>query len=99
IPRLPLEEKRLTPIGKAYIDPALCIAWSGRGPCIVCEEMCPLPQKAITLVELPAGPAEQPITIQAPVVNHERCIGCGLCEFKCPVQGEAAIRVRIDPMG
>ncbi len=99
IPPLALEEKRLTPIGKAYVDPALCIAWTGRGPCIVCEEMCPLPEKAIALVEVQAGPPEAPRTVQAPVVRHERCIGCGLCEFKCPVQGEAAIRVRLDPMG
>lgn len=99
IPRLTLEEKRLAPIGKAYIDPALCIAWTGRGPCIVCEEMCPLPEKAIALVEIQAGPPDNPLTVQAPVVRHERCIGCGLCEFKCPVQGEAAIRVRLDPMG
>jgi NAD-dependent dihydropyrimidine dehydrogenase PreA subunit len=38
-------------------------------------------------------------TLHAPVVLHERCIGCGLCENRCPVQGEAAIRVRVDPLG
>ena len=26
-------------------------------------------------------------------LNTDRCIGCGICEFKCPVNGEAAIRV------
>jgi len=34
----------------------------------------------------------------APVVLHDRCIGCGLCENKCPVHGEAAIRVIVDPL-
>ena len=100
IPRLPLEQKQTTPIGKAYIDPALCIAWSGRGPCIVCEEMCPLPEKAITL-EMREGQdrdGNSPI-LQVPIVNHERCIGCGLCERKCPIHGQAAIRVVVDPMG
>jgi len=38
------------------------------------------------------------VAIQVPVVNHDLCIGCGLCEFKCPVVGNAAIRVRVDPM-
>jgi len=37
--------------------------------------------------------------VSAPVVDHTLCIGCGLCENKCPVNGrEAAIRVRRDPL-
>jgi MauM/NapG family ferredoxin protein len=100
IPPLSLEQKRLAPIGKAYIDPALCLAWSGRAACIVCEEMCPLPEKAIVLKEtLAEDAADQPVTLQAPVVLHQRCIGCGLCESKCPIQGQAAIRVIVDPLG
>ena len=99
IPALSLEEKRLAVIGKAYVDPARCIPWSGRAECIVCEEMCPLPQKAITLEVVQArdaaGAARE---LQAPVVDHQRCIGCGMCESKCPVNGEAAIRVIVDPL-
>jgi ferredoxin len=99
IPRLALETKRLTPIGKAYIDPNLCIAWRGRGDCIVCEEMCPLPQKTITLIETTITNEDGSEHVrQLPVVGYERCIGCGLCESKCPVNGPAAIRVRLDPM-
>ncbi len=55
IPPLAPEAKRLTAIGKAYVDPARCIPWSGRAECIVCEEMCPLPQKAITPEIVRAG--------------------------------------------
>ncbi|MGI6368167.1 MAG: 4Fe-4S binding protein [Anaerolineae bacterium] len=98
IPELSLEEKRRTPIGKAYVDATVCLAWSGRVPCIVCEEMCPLPQKAITLVEVPAQGGDMQGSIQAPVVNHGLCIGCGLCENRCPTVGSAAIRVRLDPL-
>jgi polyferredoxin len=47
IPPLNLEQKRLQVIGTAYIHEDRCIAWSNRTPCIVCEEMCPLPTKAI----------------------------------------------------
>jgi MauM/NapG family ferredoxin protein len=99
VPLLSLEEKRLTPIGKAFVDRNLCLAWSGRAPCIVCEEMCPLPDKAIVLEAVEAvDPWGNAVTYQAPVVRHERCIGCGICEYRCPVVGEAAIRVRVDPL-
>ena len=100
IPRMLLESKQQIPIGKAYIDPRLCIPWSGRGQCIVCEEMCPLPEKAITLLDTAhRDESGEEFILQVPVVLHDRCIGCGLCEQKCPVNGEAAIRVIVDPMG
>jgi len=96
IPALPLEEKRLQVMGKAYIDENRCIAWADHTDCIVCEEMCPLPEKAIQLEEqqisLLNGTQR---TIKLPQVLRERCIGCGICEYKCPVVGEAAIRVRV----
>ncbi len=88
IPPLPLEEKRRAVIGRAYIDRNRCIPWAAGLPCIVCEEMCPVPEKAIVLEEVPGTGA-----IQRPHVVAERCIGCGICEYKCPVNGEAAIRV------
>jgi NAD-dependent dihydropyrimidine dehydrogenase PreA subunit len=56
--------------------------------------MCPVPQKAITLqtIEVLDG-SGRGITLQLPEVVRERCIGCGLCEHRCPVNGQAAIRV------
>jgi polyferredoxin len=91
---LSLDDKRAQVIGKAYIDQNRCIAWADHTDCIVCEEMCPLPQKAITLQ---AGQWQQAdgsiINIQLPQVNRQVCIGCGICEYKCPLVGEAAIRV------
>jgi NAD-dependent dihydropyrimidine dehydrogenase PreA subunit len=56
--------------------------------------MCPLAPKAVELeVVTVTDDAGQEIELQRPHVLPERCIGCGICEFKCPVQGEAAIRV------
>jgi MauM/NapG family ferredoxin protein len=99
IPALPLAQKQQTLIGKAYVVHDLCLAWTGRAPCIVCEEMCPLPEKAIVLETITIADAQRGAqTLQAPVVLAERCIGCGLCENRCPVQGQAAIRVRVDPL-
>jgi polyferredoxin len=94
IPPLELDVKRLQTIGAAYIDEQRCIAWADRRECIVCEEMCPLPEKAITLETAGSTGGEgEALGVPLPRVNRDLCIGCGICEYKCPVNGEAAIRV------
>jgi MauM/NapG family ferredoxin protein len=94
IPPLSLEDKQVEVIGRAYIDQNRCIAWADHIDCIVCEEMCPVADKAIKLetkeITLADGTNR---TIQLPTVYRERCIGCGICEYKCPLTGDAAIRV------
>lgn len=96
IPPLRLEEKRQVVIGKAMLDRERCLPWSEDRPCIICEEMCPLPQKAIWLEEaqVVSENGEQ-IVIQLPHVEAERCTGCGICEYKCPLDGQAAIRISV----
>lgn len=94
IPPLDLEQKREQVIGLAYINENRCIPWSDHQPCLVCEEMCPLPEKAIQFENAEVwGPDGQTVSVQLPHVLREICIGCGICEYKCPVSGEAAIRV------
>lgn len=102
IRRLDLEEKREVALGKARIDHNRCIPWVGyaRLPelekqwqdfnCGVCEEVCPVPTKAIhfnTYVDV------QQREIRRPFVREDLCIGCGFCEKVCPVLGTAAIVV------
>ena len=100
IPPLTLEDKRLVVIGQAYIDANRCLAWSDHTPCIVCEEMCPLPDKAIYLEPAHvSGPNGESIELQLPRVDRQRCIGCGICEYKCPVNGPSAIRVYAPAVG
>ncbi len=94
IPALDLESKRQAVIGVAVIDRDRCLPWAHGVPCIVCEEMCPLPDKAVRLEELMVPDDEgRPALVQRPYVRQDQCIGCGICEFRCPVGGEAAIRV------
>ncbi|MFU8773625.1 MAG: 4Fe-4S binding protein, partial [Anaerolineales bacterium] len=97
IPRLDLEEKRGNVIGKAYINQNYCIAWADHVDCIVCEEMCPLPEKAIHLEARKVfDGVETQKTVLLPFVDRDLCIGCGICEYKCPVIGQSAIRVYVN---
>lgn len=94
IPPLALDDKRRAVIGVAYIDENRCIPWADGEDCIVCEEMCPVPEKAIQLdVQTVARPDGTVAEVRRPRVIRERCIGCGICEYKCPLNGVAAIRV------
>lgn len=94
IPKLALDEKRQQIVGKASVHRDRCLPWASRTPCIVCEEMCPTPEKAIHLetVSVVNGAGET-IELQQPHVLREVCIGCGICENHCPLEGEAGIRV------
>ncbi len=94
IPQLTLDDKRRTVIGHAYVDRNRCLPWASGRNCITCEEMCPLPEKAIQLEEATVWmPNGQTATLKRPHVLHERCIGCGICENHCPLNGQAGIRV------
>ncbi|HET6494576.1 MAG TPA: 4Fe-4S dicluster domain-containing protein, partial [Thermoleophilia bacterium] len=96
IPRLDLETKRGQVLGRAEIDRTRCLPWAQNTPCNVCEEMCPVPEKAIVLSEprLITRTDGTQDYLSRPTVIPGRCIGCGICENKCPVEGTAAIVVR-----
>jgi NAD-dependent dihydropyrimidine dehydrogenase PreA subunit len=145
IPPLALEEKRRQVIGVAVIDRTRCLPWAENTPCIVCQEMCPVPEKAIRLTgqgrgggggqgqgqglgqgdgscldgtgaedlgdagggslgETSGGTLGDGLTqdglverLARPRVVGDLCIGCGICETKCPVEGVSAIVVRRCP--
>ena len=82
---LGLEEKKYAKIGTAFIDRSRCIAWEEDRACLICDEICPYN----AIVMRPAPPNRNTV----PFVNENSCNGCGYCENKCPVSGEAAIRV------
>jgi polyferredoxin len=94
IPELPVQRKRLEVIGKAVFAKDHCIPFAKRMDCIVCEEHCPIPQKAIRSETVTmAGFAGERVKVRLPYVVDELCNGCGICENVCPLEGKAGIEV------
>ena len=92
--RLNVKQKHAFIIGKAYFDKNKCMVYAEKKSCIVCEEHCPTHDKAIKFNEIKIRDVfGNPVVLKQPYVVEELCIGCGICEHICPVQGEAAIKV------
>jgi polyferredoxin len=81
-------------IGTAFFDRGRCLPWAMDRPCIVCQEVCPTAPKAIWLEDVVVqGRDGQPVRLQRPHLEPGDCVGCGLCEAKCPLPDIAAVRV------
>ena len=99
IKKLPPEEKKKFVIGKASLNPTYCLEYRGVS-CLVCEEHCPVPDKAIKHREMKINRKGKDIVMRRPFVDDALCIGCGVCENKCPVIEHKAIKVyarRVNP--
>jgi polyferredoxin len=90
-----LAEKKEFKIGTAYFNKNKCYPWNENLNCLVCEEHCPTPEKSIKFwdVEVLEQETHKVITVKRPYVVTETCIGCGICETKCPLKDEPGIRV------
>ena len=94
LPRLTEEQKHRAIMGKAEFDKNRCLPFARGEPCTVCEEHCPIPDKAIRVNEVQVtNSVGKKVTIQQPYVKIDLCNGCGICETKCPIHGDAGIRV------
>ena len=81
-------------IGTAFFDWGRCLPWAMATPCLVCEEVCPTSPKAITLEPADVARTDgRTVRLGRPRLDPELCVGCGLCEAKCPVASPAAVRV------
>lgn len=80
--------KASTKIGTAHWIKENCIVLNDGVSCGLCSRRCP--SGAITMVASDPNDDKSP---KIPVVDEERCIGCGACENLCPSRPFSAIYV------
>lgn len=83
-----IEDKSSTRIGHAVWIRKNCIPLTDGVECGNCARHCP--SGAILMVP---SDNDDPNSVRIPVVNAERCIGCGACENLCPARPFSAIYV------
>ena len=81
-------DKSAIQIGHAVWVRENCVPLTDGMACGNCARHCPT--GAITMVPSDPSMADSP---QVPVINEERCIGCGACENLCPARPFSAIYV------
>ena len=85
---LTVAEKSSVQIGHAVFVYENCVVNTDGVECGNCARHCP--SGAIQMVPSIAGVPDSP---KLPVINEERCIGCGACENLCPARPFSAIYV------
>lgn len=82
---LALADKKLTRLGVAHINYHTCIVKAHGTDCAACSEHCPT--QAVSTVPFSTN-------LRLPQMHPELCIGCGACEYACPVRPERAITIK-----
>lgn len=80
IRKISSREKKGIQIGIAKFITENCLVETHGSHCTICNEFCPT--KAVSLVPHKSG-------VDIPKVIEEICVGCGACEFMCPVAPKA----------
>lgn len=86
--KITVEEKSAIQIGRAVVNLGTCVATSRGQKCGNCADKCPT--GAIKMVPRDSNNEN---SHYMPVVNESKCIGCGACEYYCPVRPISAIYV------
>lgn len=77
------------------VDRQNCLSLRGLR-CEVCYRNCPLIDKAIT-IEPRHNERTGVHTIMEPVVHHDKCVGCGICEKTCVREKPVIVVMKTPP--
>ncbi|WP_108823503.1 4Fe-4S binding protein [Dysgonomonas sp. Marseille-P4361] len=81
-------DKSAIQIGHAVWVKERCIVLRDEVSCNTCERKCP-----VNAIHMVLSDPNNPESLKTPIVNDERCIGCGACENLCPSRPLSAIYV------
>ena len=88
IQKISRAEKSSIQVGHAVWVKDLCLPAIEGTRCGNCSRHCP--NGAIEMIEIDGPKGEK---VEVPSVDTERCIGCGACEYVCPVRPISAIHI------
>jgi ferredoxin-type protein NapF len=80
-----LKQKRAYVIGEALLDASLCLLALEQKDCDACMRACPFGAVQIRW--------DEERYIAYPIIDSQKCNGCGACQVACPVEGTKAMRV------
>lgn len=83
-------------MGVAHVNEDTCLSFKGMR-CEVCYRACPLIDEAIVIDYRPRE-GDDIHAVFAPSVVDDVCVGCGLCEQRCPVS-DPAPAIMVVPTG
>jgi len=87
--KLTKAEKQTLQMGKVIFVKSNCVVFTDETSCGACSEHCPT--QAVSMI-----PYKNGLTI--PSVNTDICVGCGGCEYICPVRPFRAIYIEGNPV-
>ncbi len=78
------DEKKTTQLGIVHFEEDLCVVKTEEKDCGACSEHCPT--QAVKMVSYKGD-------LRIPHIEPDICVGCGGCEYICPVRPQRAIYV------
>jgi polyferredoxin len=82
------KEKKNLQIGQVQYVKENCVVVTDGTDCGACSEHCPT--QAVSMQPYKGD-------LRIPTINHDLCVGCGACEYICPVRPFRAIYVEGNP--
>jgi len=86
------KEKKQEVLGTAYVRRSRCVTYTSGQACDACARACPTGAIYMAKGTFRAQSGTER-AVDHPVVCADRCIGCGQCEYVCPVKGVKGVAV------